>query len=603
MQTGGPISLATPMRFAADPPAQADVVVIGGGIAGVATALYLAEAGRRVVLCEKGRIAGEQSSRNWGWVRQQGRDPAELPVMIHALRLWDGLQQRLGEAVGLRRTGTTYLANGPADLANFESWLPHARAHGLDTRMLSRAELDAMLPNAAGWVGGLHTASDARAEPWTVVPAIAGLAAEAGVAAGDTDPAVDTAIAQILTRQGANGGFGLWSADSGDLWLEAYVTDFLSRARAAGHAVPDVAFRQAIDNLRNRANYATDPAAASAEDNAALAYALAVLARERAATVGDLRYYADTAAAAFSTPMAAGNLGAALASYGDQARGDRMFAQGRDLLNPAGPEPQVFRADYGTRLRDAAALLALSAEAGSQVVDRSDLATRLAQRIAEAEQAGQSLSTQESVWTVMAAHALSGDVPPATMNGVALTRPVATLPDDAAVIANPGDTPLDITLTATGKPLGDAPAGGRGYAIARSYFSIEGEPLDPASLPQGTRMVVQVKVSPQAEGGGRLIVTDPLPAGWEIDNPNLLRAGDIGALDWLDGQTGAEMTEFRADRFAAALTWTGAEPFSLAYIVRAVTPGRFRHPAASVEDMYRPEFRAWSDGGTVEVTP
>ncbi|CAM3966237.1 MG2 domain-containing protein [Paracoccus yeei] len=432
---------------------------------------------------------------------------------------------------------------------------------------------------------------------------VPGLAAEAGVAAGDTDPAVDTAIAQILTRQGANGGFGLWSADSGDLWLEAYVTDFLSRARAAGHAVPDVAFRQAIDNLRNRANYATDPAAASAEDNAALAYALAVLARERAATVGDLRYYADTAAAAFSTPMAAGNLGAALASYGDQARADRMFAQGRDLLNPAGPEPQVFRADYGTRLRDAAALLALSAEAGSQVVDRSDLATRLAQRIAEAEQAGQSLSTQESVWTVMAAHALSGDVPPATMNGVALTRPVATLPDDAAVIANPGDTPLDITLTATGKPLSDAPAGGRGYAIARSYFSIEGEPLDPASLPQGTRMVVQVKVSPHAEGGGRLIVTDPLPAGWEIDNPNLLRAGDIGALDWLDGQTGAEMTEFRADRFAAALTWTGAEPFSLAYIVRAVTPGRFRHPAASVEDMYRPEFRAWSDGGTVEVTP
>ena len=75
MQTGGPISLATPMRFAADPPAQADVVVIGGGIAGVATALYLAEAGRRFFLCENGRIAGEQSSRNWGWVRQQGRDP------------------------------------------------------------------------------------------------------------------------------------------------------------------------------------------------------------------------------------------------------------------------------------------------------------------------------------------------------------------------------------------------------------------------------------------------------------------------------------------------------------------------------------------------
>ncbi|MEZ5725600.1 MAG: hypothetical protein R3E47_11015 [Paracoccaceae bacterium] len=71
----------------------------------------------------------------------------------------------------------------------------------------------------------------------------------------------------------------------------------------------------------------------------------------------------------------------------------------------------------------------------------------------------------------------------------------------------------------------------------------------------------------------------------------------------MEGETAAEMTEFRADRFAAALTWTSAESFRLAYIVRAVTQGEFRHPAASVEDMYRPEFRAWSDGGTVTVTP
>ncbi|WP_134678926.1 NAD(P)/FAD-dependent oxidoreductase [Paracoccus ravus] len=186
MQIGGPISLAAPARFPAMPPAEADVVVIGGGIAGVMTALYLAEAGQRVVLCEKGRIAGEQSSRNWGWVRQQGRDPDELPIMIEALRLWQGLDQRLGEGVSLRRSGTTYLANSEADLANFEAWLPHARAHGLDTRMLGRAELDQMLPNAAGWVGALTTPSDARAEPWTAVPAIAGLAAEAGVTICET---------------------------------------------------------------------------------------------------------------------------------------------------------------------------------------------------------------------------------------------------------------------------------------------------------------------------------------------------------------------------------------------------------------------------------
>lgn len=201
MQTGGPISLSQPARFPGPPPASADAVIIGGGIAGVMTALYLARAGHRVVLCEKGRIAGEQSARNWGWVRQQGRDPGELPIMIESLRLWDALHQQLGDAVSLHRTGTTYLANTQKDLENFESWLPHARQHGLDTRMMSRAELNAMLPNAAGWLGALHTASDARAEPWTAVPAIAALAAAQGVSLHE-----DCAVRGIQTAAGRVSG-------------------------------------------------------------------------------------------------------------------------------------------------------------------------------------------------------------------------------------------------------------------------------------------------------------------------------------------------------------------------------------------------------------
>ncbi|RCW82913.1 alpha-2-macroglobulin family protein [Paracoccus lutimaris] len=424
--------------------------------------------------------------------------------------------------------------------------------------------------------------------------------------AAETGKRVQDAIGQILTRQSSNGGFGLWYADSGDLWLESYVTDFLSRARAMGYQVPDSAMKQAINNLRNRANYATEPQHASAEENAALAYALMVLARERAATVGDLRYYADTVPDAFSTPMAAANLGAALASYGDQARADRLFRRAGETVDLSGTEPYRYRPDYGTRLRDATALLALAADAKSQAVDTAALTSAVAERIARTEQSGHGLSTQESIWTVLAARALAQSVPPAALNGVTLTQPVASLPDTAASIANNGDQPLEVTLTATGKPTTPPMAGGRGYRIERSYFTPEGQPIDPASLAQGTRMVVRVQVWPETTGqggaGGRLVVSDPLPAGWEIDNPNLLRAGDVSALDWLEGQTSAEMTEFRADRFAAALTWTSDQPFSLVYIVRAVTPGSFRHPAASVEDMYRPEYRAWSAGGTVTVT-
>ena len=101
--------------------------------------------------------------------------------------------------------------------------------------------------------------------------------------------------------------------------------------------------------------------------------------------------------------------------------------------------------------------------------------------------------------------------------------------------------------------------------------------------------------------GARLMINDPLPAGFEIDNPNLMRAGDIAALDWLDPAY-AEHAEFRADRFLAAVDWQSDEPFTLAYVLRATSPGAFHHPAALVEDMYRPEYRATTASGRVVVT-
>ena len=122
------------------------------------------------------------------------------------------------------------------------------------------------------------------------------------------------------------------------------------------------------------------------------------------------------------------------------------------------------------------------------------------------------------------------------------------------------------------------------------------------AVPVGTRMVAVVTVKPFGNGEARLMINDPLPAGFEIDNPNLLRGGDIRALDWLDLNAEAQTTEFRQDRFLAAVDWRSDDPFRLAYIVRATSPGEFHHPAASVEDMYRPQFRARSGIGRVIVT-
>jgi len=177
-----PISEASPIRFAAPLPARADVVVVGGGVIGVMTAWFLREKGLSVVVCEKGRIAGEQSSRNWGWVRQQGRDPAELPIMVEALAIWKRLAAEMGEVLGFRQTGVLYMAKTEAEIAGFEAWTEHSRAHQLDTRLLTGAETMAMLKGAAApWKGGLFTASDARAEPWVAVPALAAAAEDRGV--------------------------------------------------------------------------------------------------------------------------------------------------------------------------------------------------------------------------------------------------------------------------------------------------------------------------------------------------------------------------------------------------------------------------------------
>ncbi|MFZ1510359.1 MAG: FAD-dependent oxidoreductase, partial [Tabrizicola sp.] len=135
-----PISEASPVRFAGGLPARADVVVVGGGVIGVMTAWFLRERGLSVVLCEKGRIAGEQSSRNWGWVRQQGRDPGELPIMVESLAIWKRLAAEMGDALGFRQTGVLYLAQTEAEIAGFEAWAEHARAHRLDTRLLAAGE-------------------------------------------------------------------------------------------------------------------------------------------------------------------------------------------------------------------------------------------------------------------------------------------------------------------------------------------------------------------------------------------------------------------------------------------------------------------------------
>ncbi len=211
---GGEAQVAAPEvadEFAGDPrlPASADVVIIGGGIVGVSAAWFLARSGVSVLLCEKGRIAGEQSGRNWGWVRQQGRSPIELPLMMDSLGIWRELPGLIGEDVGFHQGGSLYLAESDSELDGLRAWLDVSRPAGLDTRILTAAELSRVLQsNARAWRGALYTASDARAEPSRAAPAIARAAVRAGarIVSRCAVRGIERAagrVARIVTEHGA----------------------------------------------------------------------------------------------------------------------------------------------------------------------------------------------------------------------------------------------------------------------------------------------------------------------------------------------------------------------------------------------------------------
>lgn len=155
-------------------PPSADVVVIGGGIVGTASAYYLAKRGLSVALLEKGSIAGEQSGRTWGWCRQQNRDPREMPLSILSMSLWDDLAAEIGQDLGFRRTGLVYATDDAAMLASWEAWGPTARAFGVETYMLTGAQAAQRIPETRRkWVGGLHSVADGKAEPAWAAPALA----------------------------------------------------------------------------------------------------------------------------------------------------------------------------------------------------------------------------------------------------------------------------------------------------------------------------------------------------------------------------------------------------------------------------------------------
>lgn len=459
---------------------------------------------------------------------------------------------------------------------------------------------------------------------------------------------VQGAVARVFEMQDSSGAFGSWGPGSGDLWLTSYVTDFLTRARESGYDVRQLPFNQALDRLQNFALNGED----FSEGGEERAYALYVLARNGRAPVGELRYYVDTKLDKFTTPLGKAQLGAALAMVGDKERAETAFKAALTTFS-SDDKQNVARSDYGSDIRDGAALVTLASETG---IVKSET-PRLVNVIAKAYVARNYTSTQEQAWMLLAAHALGEQtksakllVDGAPVNGSIIRAVTPEELEKGITVTNDGDASTDAVVTVIGASLTTEPAISKGFEIERAYYTLDGKKVDLESatggkseLAQNERLVAVLKITSD-EAAGRVLLVDRLPAGLEIENPRLVDSGDIKTLDWLKTTLRPDHTEFRDDRFVAAFNLWGTSSSSssndneeesnsdsngsddtgngtaeapatpsaakepaasatVAYIVRAVTPGTFVHPAATIEDMYRPERYARSGAGTLIVKP
>ena len=530
--------------------------------------------------------------------------------------------------------------------------IPSRTRINLSVGPAARLDVPSLLTHLDRYPYGCAEQTVSRAMPLVYANAVA---AQVGIAEDKAlKERIQGAVTRVFEMQDSSGAFGVWGPSNTDLWLTAYVTDFLTRAKETGTIVPREGFNRALDRLQNFISYAED-FDKGGEDRA---YALYVLARNGRAPIGDLRYYADTRIDRFSTPLAKAQVGAALAMMGDKERAERAFAAALTAMGDATPDTG-YRSDYGSTLRDSAALVTLAAETGIAKGETP----KLASVIAKAYETRSYTSTQEQAWMLLAAKALNDEVKGTTLSvdGKPVTGPVmrgltaAQLKAGGLTVTNDGDAAIDAVVSVIGAALTPEPAVSKGFKIERQAFTLDGKKVDLKSLSGGAadvkqndRFVIALKVTSE-EAGGRVMLVDRLPAGFEIENPRLVESGAITGIDWLKSTAQPEHTEFRDDRFVAAFNFSGqgtsggaanaapegngegggegggegdaaaaappAAPLApdapgskppalqatVAYIVRAVTPGTYLHPAATVEDMYRPERYARTAAGTLTV--
>jgi uncharacterized protein YfaS (alpha-2-macroglobulin family) len=415
---------------------------------------------------------------------------------------------------------------------------------------------------------------------------------------------IQQSIQLILDKQQPEGGFGLWSdQDQTASWASLYALEFLLKARDAGYEVPEYFIDRSLswvenDLLRYNAEHP--------EDLAEHAYAHWVLALAGKGRVEEMRYLFDTGLQKLPTPLAAAQLGAALAAQGQTSQAKKAFALALRKTNR-----ELSWQDYGSRLRDLAAIAYLLTEAGAEYGDPAPLITELVQQ----QQKRQWLSTQEQAWMVLAARTLKpgspirlridGVAPPANSNrrDLHLTSQQLAAPH---LVENLGHQPLWVTTTVEGTPQKTPTTADNQFHIRREVYTLDGTQADLSELKPGEMLVVVIQGQVQDQDSHPALVVDLLPAGLEAENPRLSNGFHSADFDWMPSLSTPRYVDLLDDRYVAAVDiMKGKKPrhFTLAYMARVRTTGNYLWPGTEVEDMYRPFYRARGETDSLIVKP
>lgn len=406
---------------------------------------------------------------------------------------------------------------------------------------------------------------------------------------------IKNAIARLRTYQNIEGGFGLWLGSHVDMWLSAYVLDFLTRAKEAGYTVSNDTINKGLDWIENHLNRWDDTPRKQEAD----AYGLYVLTRANRILMSEIKYHVSNPKSKISSAQAWGHLAASLAYVGEKSLAQKVFGKAQKSLGASYWKGSYN--NYGGALRNHASLISLMAESNAKGWKKLyyDLTLNVKKE--------KYLSTQE-LSALLRVSSLFEHSNPKALKLLFKGTELPLLEGEYFSQANAiGDLPIltnvsgteswyDLSFQATPIAMHYDSKNNNGFSLSKNIYSLKGKKVDLQNIKQNERLVVVLRGKIEHYAIDNPLISDYLPSGFELENPHLTGINAVQSLAWLGKTTPSKHESYRNDRFESALEINSDNnnTFQVAYIVRAVSRGKFILAPAKIEDMYQPRYRALS---------